>query len=30
MEREFDEVTTCVDRYLAKNGNAIIIPTELF
>jgi len=29
MEREFDEVATCVDRYLAKNVNAIIVPTEL-
>jgi hypothetical protein len=29
VEREFEEVATCVDRYLAKNVNAVIVPTEL-
>jgi hypothetical protein len=29
VEREFDEVATCVDWYLAENVNAIVVPTEL-
>jgi hypothetical protein len=28
-ERELDELATCMDRHIAENGNAIIIPTEL-
>ncbi len=29
VEREFDEVATCVNWYLAENVNAAIVPTEL-
>jgi hypothetical protein len=29
VEWELDEMATCVDGYISKNGNAIIIPAEL-
>jgi hypothetical protein len=28
-KRELDELATCVDRYVAKDGNAVVIPAEL-
>jgi hypothetical protein len=29
MDREPEEVVTRVDRYIPKNSNAIVIPSEL-
>jgi hypothetical protein len=29
VERKLDEMATCVDRYVPKNGNAVLIPAEL-
>ena len=29
VERELDEVATCMDRYIPQDLNAVMIPAEL-